>query len=946
MSHTLFISVEKVPPTNSGMILLGVSLTVLPDSPPLNSELARPWKWKNLSWLVWGSPDGTTWTPMAAAQISQMPVPAIDKPATPDPWCEILETAIAQITNWPLGTPAPTTKIVLKDDGKTPGEHQYLSLLNNMAAGPYPVPQNLNLSFFLELKGIPANFTQFLAAPSFSADGATIQPAANVTIPASDSMWDVTGSTTMKMLAWFSDPEKDFASLWIKPPVRNGDVSLVSDWTAHLYDLIGPCLDLPHVIFNMDKSKLKALLPENSPDWPEFRRWMTAGLYDLVVSRLPVAGVAPSMDMWVDLLKTTLKDSLENFPDLTLNAPLPQSFDVGIAELMKIISTATAGKKLVELMKAFYGKQLQGIPRSLLQEDDNGALLRWLEVGLALPYAKQIADACAKTPEDYDAISKALGQAVISPSLAQVPTLLADTTLPPVFQSIAKACVADLQKDLMKALSLRAKGDDGSSWPATSNAPPLVIPVMEIKSNDGQPTDPLHGIRGAGVLMRRQATSAMDWKCPNIVAAVGDPSRPLLVASRLGYNQKLLTGFLFYDNGPIPCANLLHNYLPKADRLGSAEKSPINPVFQYAPYEGTDLSLYGTPTLECGELFEIVCFAVSNAGALPVELRDGYPAKFKALAKGALLPGETTAQPSPLLQAIRYFRTVPVGAIETRDAKGMQVVDSAGVFPRNPANVWPRSIETVVPKIGVKLQMAGGDLTPAKPSTLLVVPGESNKKKRAYGTAQHFEFSLNLPLIEPLTWDRTVGYQKDSILRAQILDTAYNKLAVKKASDITDPLITHVDVNLYRWDMISGPGKWTGLPGTVTFPVDALRKAATGVNSVQTFPIRISIDAGSGKDDGSVKLAAISGSGSSSVQDLAVSLAESEVYLLEATFRLDGSVSTIMRDYPQAVTGVSVAHRDCLCQDAVASRFEHLFLNIRQRREQRSRSKSYRGVKY
>lgn len=35
--------------------LLGISLTVLPDSPPLNSELARPWRWKNVTWTVWGA---------------------------------------------------------------------------------------------------------------------------------------------------------------------------------------------------------------------------------------------------------------------------------------------------------------------------------------------------------------------------------------------------------------------------------------------------------------------------------------------------------------------------------------------------------------------------------------------------------------------------------------------------------------------------------------------------------------------------------------------------------------------------------------------------------------------------------------------------------------------------------------------------------------------------
>jgi hypothetical protein len=58
---------------------------------------------------------------------------------------------------------------------------------------------------------------------------------------------------------------------------------------------------------------------------------------------------------------------------------------------------------------------------------------------------------------------------------------------------------------------------------------------MPLRSSDALTSDPLHGIRGVGVLMRRQSTPPMDWSCLNIVAPVGQTTRPLLVASGLGY---------------------------------------------------------------------------------------------------------------------------------------------------------------------------------------------------------------------------------------------------------------------------------------------------------------------------------------------------------------------------------------------------------------------------
>ncbi len=779
MSHTLYISVENVPPTKAGTTLLGASLTLLPGSIPIHDALAQPWHWSITRWTVYGSVDGTNWSPVAAAQVAVVPLPAADIPAGISPWQSALEQSISQIDHWSAAAPDPLSgPIVLKDDptAPTPGEHKYLSLLANVAAGPYPVPQSLKLSFFLELTGIAAGVTQFIAAPTFTVNGTTFQPTSGLPtlIPSVIPVWQLSDQNSgITMMSKFSDPTSDFPMLWVHPPMQVGAIPFVSNWQAYIYEIVAPYLDLAHLLLATNEDDLAAILPDKSPQWPSFRQWVVASLYDLVTAGFPnVPGSKPTVASWYAELKNL--PGLAKLIALDPTNMTSRTVSAEIDELQEIVSVVTSGDQLIPLVQKFYQASIGVVPQFLLKTGNGASLLSWLEVQSALPFAKSIADLCAATQQNFDGLATRLRDRVIVPYLvfravAPIGTgpspLPAGTPIPAWVQSVSTLCVSNMQPALKKTLSVRALGNNGSTPAATTIAPPLVIPVMRMQSSDALSADPLHGIRGVAFLMRRLSAPAMDWSCLNIVSPVGDTSRPFLVASRPGYNQKLLTGFVVYDNGPLPCETLLHNYMGTADRLYSPIAS-IAPLMSYAPYEDVGKPLYGTPMLEAGRSYEVVSFAMSNAGAVPIELRDGYPAKLKPPHAGDSLP-------SGVGQAVPYFRTVPVGAAETRDPKGMPVTDSAGIFPRIPPNVWPRSIETNVPKVGVGLLSPGSNLTPAKPSTLFVVPSKSNGLNQNQGTSAAFTFSLKLPSIEPQTWDRSVGYLLDPDTRGSILDAAY-----------------------------------------------------------------------------------------------------------------------------------------------------------------------------
>lgn len=156
--HTVYVNVEAVPPSQgSAMSLFGIAISVLPDQ-KIDSA-AKPWTWSNISWVVWGSKDGgASWDTLKAQDIHPVPLP--DGPAGTDVsgrWDQtiavtksrLLDAATKIIPKFVGNPPDPTNGITITNDkAYTPGEHIYLSVLADAAAGPYPIPQNLNLSFW------------------------------------------------------------------------------------------------------------------------------------------------------------------------------------------------------------------------------------------------------------------------------------------------------------------------------------------------------------------------------------------------------------------------------------------------------------------------------------------------------------------------------------------------------------------------------------------------------------------------------------------------------------------------------------------------------------------------------------------------------------------------------------------------------------------------------
>jgi hypothetical protein len=909
MNDKVYISVESVTGSTPGTVLLGVSLTVLPGSLPIGDSL-KPWLWKIQSWVVVASPDGSSWTKLPGnSQYKHMDLPKADDETSQ--WSGIvtatrqaIENAIGKINDGPAGLPPgdPLQAIDLTDDQSTPATHKYLTLLANAAAGPYPVPQNLNLSFFLEVPGA-TQYSKFLVAPILIAGGVTYDPSGQP-LPTS-SVWDLTVSG-LGLHAQFSTPDATSeipASLWL-PPISGGNSPLVADWSAHVYDLIAPSLDLPHVLSSLDDAALSTILPDNSPNWPIFRLWVLRGLQELITAAVPPAN-EPAISAWCSTLRIQLGRDFAQLPALNPDDKSSRSFGEEIADIRKIVSAATSGSNLLAFVQGALPANQDAIPARLLVIENAPQLLNWLEIQLSIPYSKSVAAACSKVPTDFKAIAAELCTKVISPHLLYRATKgldpFAGPAIPAWVQAVNQSCLSKIQQALGDALSRRALGkSDSTSYPSTTVAPPLVVPVMQLRSSGDLSSDPLHAVRGVGVLLRRFSKKPMNWSCLNVVAPAANAKLALLVASRLGYNQKLLTGFLLYNNGPLPCENFLHNYMDPADRLaaiGMTKSQAVNgitPILRYVPYEGSTPGLFGTPMLEAGESYEVACFAVSNSGALPKELRAEYPAKLKPLLSADALPGASATQPNGVVQKIAYFRTVPVCTAEVRDGQGRPIVGTDGFFPRIPPNVWPRAIDTVVPLGGVGVPQAPNGSAPAKPSTLLVVPSTSQRLARAPGTVSIFSLSLKLSSVEPQTWDRTVGYRlPDQTLRAQILDASYINLASRKQSEITDPLITGMSLSLYRWAVKAGSGGWGSPIGAVSYSVSELRKATSGIESVSTNAVGVSLNAGTGSDDGSLEVSVLSESpAAKNPKSLVKSLAEGEVYLLEVTFPLDKNAVT------------------------------------------------------
>src|ERR1700732_1889569 len=183
MNDTVYVNVESVIPTSPGTTLLGVTLTVLPGSSPV-SPLEMPWTWNGTGWTIFGTTTSGSgnWVRINGMQ-KHLPLPSGDDRTgvwspTMTSVDAALQAAITQINRHDPNLPTvdPLKGITFSNnDQTTSAAHRYLSLLLDTAATPYPVPQNLNLSFFIELSPAVA-FVECVALPTFTNAGVVYDP--------------------------------------------------------------------------------------------------------------------------------------------------------------------------------------------------------------------------------------------------------------------------------------------------------------------------------------------------------------------------------------------------------------------------------------------------------------------------------------------------------------------------------------------------------------------------------------------------------------------------------------------------------------------------------------------------------------------------------------------------------------------------------------------------
>jgi hypothetical protein len=716
-----------------------------------------------------------------------------------------------------------------------------------------------------------------------------------------DSAWTSSHIQGLEMHAQFIPPDDTGtipATLWLN--VQPPPIPLVSDWQAHIYEMLAPFLDVAHVLTGLDEPLLRPALGDSFSDWRVFRKWVITSLLDLAS---PLFAQKPNQDHWYDLLRSNpaLKDALGTDPKElpTLNNPesvlpfgfshlnlnlatiiktAPRPYDVEILELKTVVAAVTSEPVLRSLEDL--GSVPKVVPAALLTGNRTGALLTWLQIQLAKPYAAVIASACNASSTDFADVASRLWKSVVLDYLTGHKPVATAPQDPWVNQVIA-ACNSGLEPQLAATLKARALGITQSSSAARTNvAPPLVIPVLNMQTSGGDlKSDPMYKVRGVAILLRRTSDGggvATKWTCPNIVAPLLDSGngrkRPLLVAKRLDYSRNLLNGFITYDNGPLACETVLHDYMVSEGSLlkstaGSDSQNAIAAIIRYVPFEDSFSPFFGTAMLECGSSYSVLCFAISNCGALPVELRDNYPAKLK-------LPAATDPAPYTPSGPFPYYRTVPVGGAEVRDEDGKTLTNADGFFPGIPENVFLRSTQVKAP---------------AGTTTLLLAPTQSTWGTRVVSATQavpsRFVFSLKLPSVEPQTWDRSVAHAIDKALRAQILNAAYTKLAKNQKADmITDPLIDAISISLSD-EAGNELGK---LPYTTQ-----LLNVAGGVD---TYPLQVLVDAGTGRNDGSVRVGVLNAS-TPAATVLAGTLKEGEIYLLTATCDLNPNVDKLMPGY-------------------------------------------------
>ena len=941
---TLYTNVESVQPDagDVGVALLGVSISVLlgkaPDSlPPWGTPaLFRPWTWTpmpttpaaDMRWTVYGLTADGAWEPLS--DVAVYPVPNNHQAGDPEDaaWETVVrgikdgirdaESRIAAGKEAP--DTLPPTQIHLDGNSFTSRQEsvsrakKLTSMLLNLASAPYPIPEKLQLAVFLRVK-VQKTYNSFVALPAFQildpADHSkdqTYDPGQGPPPTGSSGLW-VCSFDSLTMHSESSAPafpgvvDQD---LWLAAVPASGRNPLVNNWQAHVPEVLGPYLDMAHLLtttaddpgFSADLAKVVAA---QNDGFTKLRQSVLDGLY-----QLSAGGFGTTPPNWVSTLKGKFTDqSIQSLPVLN-NGPA-SDFPTELANLRRLVTAFCANGVLQ--------KQVPSVPASYSAAEMAPVLLTLQQSMLVAAKSSLVAPALrmdgANVPAMLAAVLNALlvvARGVLTEHLTAWgagATDLVNACLPlPAANGDYTRSSFGLRKDLF----LLALGTihPGTRPALTGTSAPLVLPALQTRSLQGDGADPLRGFRGVGLLLQR--SDQKKWSSPSIASPASDPSGETgtpncsaLVATRPVYDRDLLTGTLLYNNGPLACQNPLHLYLESDASIqhldpitGDAAdfRQMLQSPVRYAPYESGTRIPVGTPGLQAGATYNFATFVISNSGALPQALRDAYPARFK-------LPATV---PQAHTSSVQYLRTVPVAGLEMCDSNGKALTDKGNpLFPAVPSGVLPRAAATSTSPAGAMVKLTDA-AQHAHPALLFLartpVPNAADAPATVPGVLHDLTFSVRLPSIDAVTWDRAFGWSLDKPVRYTILDAAFKAAAAAQGSSapnpvrITDPAVSSVDFRLYRWlTTTANPnGAWSEESTPVSFLSSALADGMAALPEVATVPITITVSA----DDRTVSLRP--GSGQAQIIQTAARtrsapaagnypLQAGEVYLLEA--RLD-----------------------------------------------------------